>query len=60
MITKKDYKKAFEKTKIFSGRKRKKQQYDHKRYKNLSEDKKEELVEHRKSIIKREKKSCYN
>ena len=40
MKTKKDYKKAFEKTKIFSGRKRKKQQYDHKRYKNLSEDEK--------------------
>ena len=40
MITKKDYKKASGKTKILSGRKRKKQQYDHKRPKNLSEDEK--------------------
>ena len=38
--------------KIFRKKKKKKQQYSCKRYKNLSEDDKQKLFEHRKSVIK--------
>ena len=49
---KKNYKKQLLKdTKIFLKRKVKKPQYGCERYKNLSEDEKQELVEHRKEIL---------
>ena len=59
---KKNYKNQLLKdTKIFLRRKLKKPQYGCERYKNLSEDEKQELVEYRKKILQNEKKTLdYN
>ena len=60
---KKNYKKKLEKyIKIFlkKKKKKKKQQYGRECYKNLSEYKKQKLVEYRKKIIELEKNSKYS
>ena len=52
MKKKKDEKTPEIDIKIFRKKKKKKRQYSCKRYKNLSEDDKQKLFEHRKSVIK--------